>query len=244
MSPWLAGSVPPLDLSDPTRSLLDSTVSEIAETRDSAFVLERRVIQGPPAPTLLAEAARCDLVVVGTRGLGGFQSLLLGSVSHQLVNHAQCPVVVVPRPDEPVRTTGSQPIVVGVDGSENSLAALRWAGRRALATGSILRPILVWSSGHQSSAPRAQQAAHTAARGALHALDEVLAEARLPADITIERNAIEGDVAATLIAEGRNSELLVVGARGRGGFAGMLLGSVANAVTHHPPCPVAVVRDY
>ena len=65
---------------------------------------------------------------------------------------------------------------------------------------------------------------------------------KLPADIATEGNAIEGDVAATLIAEGRNSELLVVGARGRGGFAGMLLGSVGTDLLREAKAPLAIVR--
>jgi nucleotide-binding universal stress UspA family protein len=235
--------MPPIDLSDSTTALLDSTISAVAETHDPSFTLERRVIQGPAAPTLLSEAERCDLIVVGTRGLGGFQSLVLGSVSHQLVNHARCPVVVVPRPDERTDAVVSRTIVVGVDGSENSISALRWAGRRALATGSTLRACFVWGRA-RATAPRAESSGDAATRSALDMLDDALAKARLPAGITIERHAMEADVATTLIAEGREAELLVVGARGHGGFTGLLLGSVANAVTHHPPCPVAVIRDY
>jgi nucleotide-binding universal stress UspA family protein len=244
VSPWLAGSMPPIDLSDSTIALLDSTISAVAETHNPSFVLERRVIQGPPAPTLLYEAERCDLIVVGTRGLGGFQSLVLGSVSHHLVNHARCPVVVIPRPDELARKTVSRAMVVGVDGSENSIAALQWAGRRAGSTGSTLRATFVWRSDRRSTASRAEPSEDATTRGALRVLEDALAKAKLPAGIAIEHNAIEGDVAPTLIAESHDAELLVVGARGHGGFAGLLLGSTANAVTHHPPCPVAVIRVY
>lgn len=246
-SPWLGGSVLPIDLRQPTTELLDATIHAVPEAGRGSFAVERRVVQGPAAPTLVTASERCDLVVVGTRGLGGFKGLVLGSVSHQLVNHAHCPVVVVPLPKSGTRVA-SRSIVVGVDGSDNACAALRWAARRAQATRSTIRATLVWqrsslskADGSISSEPTAEQDVDHAAAVAL---DEFVAEARVAHDVTIERVFLEGPPAKMLIDEAREAQLLVVGARGREGFVGLLLGSVANAVTQHPPCPVAVIRNY
>src|SRR5205085_5825521 len=91
----------------------------------------------------IAEGANADLVVVGSRGLGGFKGLLLGSVSHQVVTHASCPVVVVPATP---RHGGERMnvIVVGVDGSKHSVAALRWAERRAEFTDECIHAVYAW----------------------------------------------------------------------------------------------------
>jgi nucleotide-binding universal stress UspA family protein len=70
---------------------------EQADTQD--LVIEGRVVAGPPADALLTAAREGDLLVVGSRGHGGFKGLLLGSVSHQVANHAPCPVVIVPPPE-------------------------------------------------------------------------------------------------------------------------------------------------
>lgn len=245
-SPWIAGSVLPIDLHEPTTQMLEATINAVMPTRKGDFELEQHVVQGPPAPTLLDESARCDMVVVGTRGLGGFKELVLGSVSRQLAHHAHCPVVIVPS-DEPTHTIPRR-IVVGVDGSANSLAALRWAARRAQATRSTLQAMTVWvrPMGGTTLSPLtpdrdADDARHLAGAAAL---DDFIAQAHLPTNITIDRLSIEGTPAKTLIDHARGADLLVVGARGHGGFAGLLVGSVANTVIHHLPCPVAVIRDY
>lgn len=98
-SPWMGGYDVPMDLTEPTQQSLDETVAEIAGAAgfDTARI-EKRVVSGPAASTLIEAGKDADLLVVGSRGLGGFTGLLLGSVSHQVAAHAPCPVVVVPVP--------------------------------------------------------------------------------------------------------------------------------------------------
>jgi nucleotide-binding universal stress UspA family protein len=151
-------------------------------------------------------------------------------------------------------------IVVGVDGSEGGDAALRWALDEARLRGSRLRVVHVFDppqaalsgtavgaagvSGPVVLAPEDEQriraAAEVHSRGVIDsALDRVGAvEADGP---EIERAALPGAPAQTLIESARDAELLVLGTRGRGGFLGLLLGSVAQQIAHHPPCPVVIL---
>lgn len=97
-SPWVAGYDMPIDLTEPTEKALDDAVAAVSAEGFGDVNITKRVIHGSPAATLIDEARNADLLVVGTRGLGGFKGLLLGSVSHHLANHAPCPLVIVPVP--------------------------------------------------------------------------------------------------------------------------------------------------
>jgi nucleotide-binding universal stress UspA family protein len=151
-------------------------------------------------------------------------------------------------------------IVVGVDGSEGSLAALRWALAEARLRGSSVRvvhayhspPLPVSEAGVAAAGgigipavftdnwDQIHQAAESEARNLIeHALRE--ADADSFEGLEIERSAVEGPAARTLITEANGAELLVVGSRGRGGFVGLLLGSVSQQVALHPPCPVVIL---
>ncbi|MER7008187.1 universal stress protein [Dactylosporangium sp. NPDC000555] len=198
-----------------------------------------------PASALLAAAEHADTVVVGSRGLGGFAGLLLGSVSIAVSAHATCPVVVTHhgggRP-----ATGAGRILVGVDAAHDAERALRFAFEQASArrTGLTAVSAHVWS--------------RFAARSRIHAPghdpgdlyeDErrALAEStsgwsdRYP-DVDIQRAVLTGAPAAVLTELSAGAQLLVVGSRGHGGFTGLLLGSVSRAVVRHAECPVAVVH--
>ena len=247
-SPWLTGIDVPIDLTDATAKALAHTVSAVAGEQFGATEVEQRVIHGAAAPALLAEAQQADLIVVGSRGLGGFKGLLLGSVSHQVVSHAPCPVVVVPEHERPdTAQSGARSIVVGVDGSPHSIAALRWAARRARVTGETIRATFAWRMPTVFAKPPPVTAGvpptEIVRDAAAVALDGYIEDAALPLDVHVERVNVEGTAANALLAEGRRAELLVVGARGHEGFAGLLLGSVATAVVHHAPCPVAVIPE-
>jgi nucleotide-binding universal stress UspA family protein len=247
-SPWLSTIDVPIDLTEATAQALAECVTSVAGDQFAAVEVEQRVFHGAAAPVLLSQSEHADLTVVGTRGLGGFKGLLLGSVSHQVVSHARCPVVVVP---EHQRTeegrSAHRSIVVGVDGSANSIAALRWAARRAQVTGESIRATFAWRMPTVFAAPPPVSAGvppiEIVRRAASDALEGYVADAALPADIRVEHIIVEGTAANALIEAGRLAEIVVVGARGHEGFAGLLLGSVATAVVHHAPCPVAVIPD-
>jgi nucleotide-binding universal stress UspA family protein len=136
-------------------------------------------------------------------------------------------------------------IVVGIDGSENSLAALRWALAEAGRHKATLRCVQAWSYPISAIAPGPFGGAVAPAdlmQGATaESLDAVLASVVVPDGVTVVPVAREGSASAVLTAEAADADLLVVGARGRGGFLGLLLGSAASQVLSHAPCPVVIV---
>jgi nucleotide-binding universal stress UspA family protein len=134
-------------------------------------------------------------------------------------------------------------IVVGVDGSPGSLAALRFAVDEARLRGVPLTVLSAWSFPVAGDVPGGLMPVLTTdfAADAAEVLDEVLAQVDATG-VTIERVVVEGGAARRLLEAARGAEMLVVGSRGRGGFAGLLLGSVSQQCAHHAPCPVAIVR--
>ncbi|MVU80401.1 universal stress protein [Nocardia sp. ET3-3] len=138
-------------------------------------------------------------------------------------------------------STTSQ-VVVGVDGSESSKSALRWAARQAELTGAELRPIQVWQPPPSYGMPvdYSDVDFEAQARKSLqHTIGEVLGE-HLTTPVTPE--VTEGHPAAVLIEAAENADLLVVGSHGHGAFSGMLLGSVGQHCAQHAACPVFIVR--
>lgn len=137
-------------------------------------------------------------------------------------------------------------IVVGVDGSAGSRAALAFAvaeaGRRG---GAVLRAVSVWQYPYIALAPAPLGGAVAPATemqaAAEEALATVLAEAALPEGLEVERVVREGSAAHVLLDEAESAALLVVGARGHGGFTGLLLGSVATQCVNHARVPTAVI---
>jgi nucleotide-binding universal stress UspA family protein len=138
-------------------------------------------------------------------------------------------------------------IVVGVDGSESSLAALEWAFAEAKLRGSDLRAVHTWSyplyvGGHAYVAADVMDAdaLHGAAVEVLEsAVRDVLGDVN---EFELEQVVLQGPAARTLIDQAKRAELLVVGSRGRGGFTGLMLGSVSGQCAHHAHCPVVIVR--
>lgn len=188
---------------------------------------------------LMSAAICADMVVIGSRGHGRAADLLVGSVSQHLARHAPGPVVVV-RP-----TRGTDPrIVVGVDGSTASTAALEYACRRAERTGQKVVAIHAWrthapSTDVWSSEPRDLKG--LAHREVL--LAESVAGLRSDhPDVVIEQEAVPVAPVTCLVDASRDASLVVVGSHGLGYFGGLLLGSVSQAVLQRAECPVAVVR--
>jgi nucleotide-binding universal stress UspA family protein len=209
----------------------------------SGEVVSGEVVSGGAAEVLVAQSDGAELLVVGSRGLGGFTGLLLGSVGVQTAAHAACPVVVV-RPDEGDPAPG--PVVVGVDGSPGSDAAIGFASEAAQRYGRELVAVLAWTEPTASFPgdvlPLVWDVDEIEADEA-KALSEALAgwRTRYP-DLPVRERVMRGSAAQALVTAAAGADLLVVGARGRGGFGGLLLGSVSQRVLHHAPCPVAVVR--
>ncbi|MHB8219978.1 MAG: universal stress protein [Acidimicrobiales bacterium] len=204
------------------------------------------VTQQPPAQALVEASADAELLVVGSRGLGGFRGLMLGSVSAQCVEHARCPVVVArdrPIAEEPRNgmAAGGARIVVGVDGSPGSAVALRWSVDEAVRHQATLMVVCAW----QPTPLGGYMVPPT--EGYQRAADEILSEAvadvhHQEPDVKVEVRGEFGAAVQVLVDAAREAQLLVVGARGHGGFTGLLLGSTSQAAVRHALCPVAVVR--
>src|SRR5689334_10983679 len=179
---------------------------------------------GLPVPVLQAESARAELVVLGDSGLGGFTGLLIGSVAVALAAHAACPVVVVRGPEPDTMTPRPEPVVVGVDGSPANEAAVAFAFEAAALRAVPLVAVHAWQDllVDPTTAPLLDFDAIEADER------EVLAErlagwsAKYP-DVPVRRLVVRDRAAHALVEESVAAQLVVVGSRGRGGLAGMLL---------------------
>ena len=205
--------------------------------------VEPKVVCDLAAPALIDTADGADLLVVGARGLGGFRSLLLGSVSQQCLHHATCPVAVVR--DSVVEAAGSsRRIVVGVDGSTTSRRALEWAVEKGRLSHRPVEVVLAWGYFHSVGDPFvsiafASDPLPVAARRVIDSMVEKTDTSGLPAPVI--RTVASGGAAAAILDAAEDASLVVVGSRGIGGFAGLLLGSVSHQIVHHATCPVIVV---
>ncbi len=211
-------------------SLGDSEPPEIhTETVYSAIV-----------PALIEASKNAWMIVAGTQGLGAVGRLLLGSVTTGLVHYAHCPVAVV-HSDEGVTPDAGAPVVLGIDGSPASEAATALAFDEAARRGVGLVALHVWSD--VGVFPILGMDWHDREREAQEILAERLAgwQERYP-DVRVERKLFCDKPSEWLLKESERAQLVVVGSRGRGGFPGMLLGSVSSAVAQSAPVPVLVVR--
>ena len=227
-------------LADASRSLLDRLV---CEARASAPDLDITgvTVQHAPARALLEASAGAELLVVGSRGHGAFSAFFVGSVADACVRHARVPVVVL-RPEAVEHERGA--IVVGIDGSAASLEALRWARREAEVRGADVVALHAWQPAYATELAATfdldqdagfERAAHDVAAGALDATAGVGVEPRV--------QVVRDLGGPALVDASRHAALLVVGARGHGGFAELLLGSVSRRCVHAATCPVVVVHD-
>lgn len=214
---------------------------EYATTIDSRVEVSGAVVTGAAPAVLVAQARDAALLVLGNRGLGGFGGLLIGSVAVQVATHSRCPILIArgtPR--------GAGPVVVGVDGSANSVLAVAFAAEEAALRGAELVAVHAYtgpvSIGPGDMLPLVHDT-EMVADDAGRLLAEVTAGlAERHPDLRVTRRLVPGQPRAVLLAQSRDAQLVVVGARGRGGFAGLLLGSVSQALLHHADCPLAIVR--
>jgi nucleotide-binding universal stress UspA family protein len=232
------------EYAEAVRQQAESIVEEaVTLAREVAPSLDVRgtAVHGEPSRVLVEASEGADLVVVGSRGRGGFAGMLLGSVSHQVATHAMCPVVVA---RGRIDVTG--PIVVGADGSASADHALGRAFEMARVRGSGLVAIrtyepvtLTWGVG----APSYTEDPDERDRIEHDLLVETVSPWREKyPDVPVESVVHRGHPAEMLAGLSYTASLVVVGTRGHGGFSTLRLGSVGNGLLHHADCPVLVDR--
>ncbi|MCZ7375985.1 universal stress protein [Micromonospora sp. WMMC250] len=232
VGPGVAPGVWPDDTARRQVDDLVRTAAADAATANPGLTVTGEVYDGPPALVLQERSAEAGLLVLGSRGHGGFGGLLAGSTAVSVAAHAHCPVLVVRD-----GTTGGPdgPVAVGVDGSDASLVALGFAAERAAQRRVPLRVLHAWTPGPGGAAGVPDE------RASVEAQLEPWRRTFPELDITVD--LVGGSPASMLIEASRDARLVVVGSRGRGGLAGMLLGSVSQQLIQHSHCPVAVVRE-
>lgn len=222
---WAEFKVPlgPSDVAPGLRAYADGIVAnalELARKLEPGVPVTAERVDGFPSAVLLAESHRADLIVIGSRVSGRLVGLLVSSTGTELAAHAHCPVVVVRPSDD---TLIGPLVVIGYDGSPAADAAvdfgLAYADRHGL--GARIVTVLADDEDDDHDVMAALRA-HQDARNA-----ELIEVAGHPSELLLDWSA--------------DARLLVVGSRGRGGFAGLLLGSVSQTMLHQSPCPVAVI---
>ncbi len=204
--------------------------------------IDSELLCAAPVPTLIDLSKDAHMVVVGCRGQEALQRNPLGSVSTGLIHHAYCPVAVI-HDEDPILLEPSQlPVLVGIDGSPASERATAIAFDEASFRGVDLVAVHAWTDSDASRVLGKQWS--TMQSRAAEILAERLAgwQERYP-DVTVHRRLVFDRPARHLVEESESAQLVVVGSHGRGGFAGMLLGSISTAVVHAARIPVIVVRQ-
>jgi nucleotide-binding universal stress UspA family protein len=238
------------DFERDVRSRMRTEADDVAAvTGCEAVPVHPEVRYGQPAEQLVDTAGPDGLLVVGSRGRGGVRGAVLGSVSQQCAQYARGPVVVV-RDDDSTHgaVLWQEPasrVVVGVDGSAGSAAALRFAEAEARLRGGELHVVHAWMdtvSGYGGS-PWARPTTTLREQA-----DDVLRESLQTAwrngspGVQVRAETVEGVEWDVLTEVADAADLLVVGSRGRTGWSSLLLGSVSLRCITYAPCPVAVVR--
>ncbi|WP_248963230.1 universal stress protein [Sphaerisporangium perillae] len=211
---------------DGADTVLNEALEQVRQVAPDIEVTTER-LPGDPRPALIKASEGAELLAVGNHGLGGFRGLLLGSVALGVAGRARCPVAVV----RPLPAGARPQIVVGIDGADSDVETLRFA----FAEAGLRRAHLVVVHAKESLPGPAEAEQGQPVSGTLREWLE-----RHP-DVKVREHGVPGHPVEVLLQAASQAELLVVGSRGRGGFSGLVLGSVSHGLLHHAPCPVVVL---
>ncbi|WP_151775357.1 universal stress protein [Streptomyces abyssomicinicus] len=208
-----------------------------AHDRAPGVPVTSALLEGNPAQVMAQLSAEAEMVVLGSRHLSRTEEFLsAGSLVVPVTAQARCPVAVVG--DTEHTTQASPQLVVGVDGSEASQAALAFAFEEAHVRGCGLRTVAVWQPPVFTRRPD-HTSLFQAARQRLTEATLVFAE--LYPDVPVTHEVTEGSPVEVLAEAAEHALAVVVGRRGRGGYTGMRVGSVVRGLLHRAHCPVVTV---
>lgn len=215
-------------------------------TRDYPDVaLTSAMPTGSPAGAIITASEGAHELVVGSARKNRAERVVLGTTSLSVVAHAPCPVVLVP---QGATLTGDGRIVVGVDGSQHSRLAFEFAMETARALGGSVTTVTSWNvevvDGVVVTEPDTPQWERVERRYGAMALDTITATREKHPEVPVEVRVLHGRAAESITGVGDGADLVVIGSRGRGGFRGMLLGSVTQRVLALATCPVAVLHHH
>jgi nucleotide-binding universal stress UspA family protein len=223
--------------------LIDDTIEVLGVVHPDLEISAFLTI-GDPIKTLIEQSTSADTVVLGSRGAGGFADLVVGSTALHVAAHASCTVIAVPEPPEP--DAPRRGVVVGVDGSDESQAAIGYAFETAAETGEKLTAMLAWHDSTRTGVGAMMPITYDPA-------DVVMQERAVLAEsmsgwqrkfpyVEVEQQVVLGHPVPMLVSRSTQARLLVVGCRGRGALRSRALGSGSHGVLHHATGPVAVVH--
>jgi nucleotide-binding universal stress UspA family protein len=247
VSTWLTTPLPAGVMrwqQDHGRRLVDEGLKLVKEVcqRSGPAGIHTEILASGAVPTMINLSKDAEMVVAGSQGSGRWPGRLLGSVSSALLRHAHCPVAIVHEEDPSTPTPVQAPVLVGIDGSPASELATAIAFDEASRRQVGLVALHAWSDLDVSEWPGVDWPATQSMA------EEVLAE-RLAGwqeqypDVQVTRTVVQAQPARQLVQQSDGAQLVVVGSRGRGGFAGMLVGSVGETVAQMARVPVIVARE-
>ncbi len=217
--------------------------AEQAASLDGSLSVTTASATGSPSAAIVDAAAGASCVVLGGRRTRAAERAFLGSVALAVTQHAPCPVVLVP---EGGRPTGDGRIVVGVDGSDHSADALAYGVEHARRSGGRVEALAVWyvevEGGVVVTEPGSPE--WTAVEDRYRTMAERTIAGAVGPDAPVDVVVRRGPAAKTLVAAAEGADLLVMGSRGRGGFRGLLLGSVSQKVLETTKTPVAILHRH
>lgn len=207
-------------------------LKESAEKVAGRVEVTTAMLEDPPARALLELSGRARMIVLGAVGAGGFVGLLAGSTAVSVSAHARCPVVIVRGNQRP------GPVVVGVDGSPTGARAIGAAFDAAACRKATLVAV---HAVHDRDYPGTSRPDQAGDAGQAVLADSLAGWPEKFPDVRVDRVTVPGRPRHQLLDHSARAQLIVTGCRGRGGFAGLVLGSTSQALIHHADCPVMVV---
>ncbi|MGN6302743.1 MAG: universal stress protein [Angustibacter sp.] len=246
--PTMTIGIPPVldDLRAVAQTVINDAVAR-ANRLGPNLSVTAAVHSGSAAKFLIDASTRADTVVVGTAGRRGMTRLVLGSTAAQVAAHSQSPVVVV-RQAPPAAQSADRRVIVGVDGAGVSHDAVGYAFGQASSRGASLTVVHGWwleYAGDVFAVPYTGGEHEELEMSQRALVSEAIAgwSEKYP-DVEVRQQIVRAEPVELLTKDSAGADLLVVGSRGRGGFSGLLLGSVSRHVLQLAECPVAVVRTH